>query len=118
MLVLARKQVLKFLNQHQFIEDWSDVEDFKNLVRPQMYAALWSIPLMLIGLGMFFISFHRIGSTLFLPFLLLEGVTLTLAEIGKKAERRSRNLICTTEELELKYQQICKSWTDDAFPKF
>lgn len=118
MMVLSRKMVLEFLNKHQFIETWADLEDFKTLVRPQMHLALSCIALAVVGFLVFLISFHRLGLIVFLPFFLFRIVAYTLAEIGKKAEQKSRDLICTTEELEFKYRQICKSWTDDAFPKF
>ncbi|MGB0564551.1 MAG: hypothetical protein ACPGVO_22540 [Spirulinaceae cyanobacterium] len=114
----GRVQVVEFLKRHREIQSWQDLEEFIALVRPQMYLALASIPLWLVSFILFWILVYRFGILILFIGLFLDVATLMLAQVGKKSEQRSRNLTCATEELEYKYKQIAKSWTDDAFPKF
>ncbi|MEM8640773.1 MAG: hypothetical protein AAGG51_18430 [Cyanobacteria bacterium P01_G01_bin.54] len=114
----ARTEILKFLKQHLEIQSWQDLEDFSALVRPQMYLALASMPLFLLDLILFLLLIYRFGSLMLFFGLLLKLGVFILAKIGMNIEKRSRNLTCTTEELEYEYKKIAKSWTDDALPKF
>ncbi|KAF3886558.1 MULTISPECIES: hypothetical protein [Nostocales] len=107
----------KFLAKNPAIANKQSLEEYKSIVRLNMYGALAQIVLLA---GAFICC---IGNILNLGFrgafsLFLVGIaTGFLKQIGE-FEEKARTLSCATIELERQYQTISHVWKKKALPNF
>lgn len=117
MLFLSRRQIGRFLKRHSQIANSQDLQAFMKMARQQMYAALLYIVLLIPSFILMFLMLMK-GAKDAAIVLSVETGVFIFTRIDREGEKRSRNLPCATPELEETYGNVCKSWVNDAFPKF
>jgi hypothetical protein len=109
-----------FLKSHPRIGSIGDLEEFKQMVRRQMYQAILQI--VLLG-GMTVVSVigiltDRISFVQFLSVLILDGVIWYAGKRGKKLEKKAKRLPVEAPELAKEFGSVCRSWFSRPFPDF
>ena len=117
LLFLSRRQIGRFLKRHSQIANSQDLQAFMKMARQQMYAALLYIVLLIPSFILMFLMLMK-GAKDAAIVLSVETGVFIFTRIDREGEKRSRNLPCATPELEETYGNVCKSWVNDAFPKF
>ena len=109
-----------FLKSYTRIGSAADLEDFKQMVRKQMYQAMLQI--VLLG-GMTVVSVigiltGRITFAQFAAVLVLDGVIWFAGKKGKALEKRAQRLRVEDPELAKEYGSVCRTWFGRPFPDF
>ena len=110
----------RFLKSHIRIASSSDLEDFKRMVRKQMYQAMLQI--VLLG-GMTVVSIigilkHRITFAQLVIVLILDGVIFFAGRKGKSLEKRAKRLGVEDPDLAREFGSVCRTWFSRPFPDF
>ncbi|MGJ5629461.1 hypothetical protein [Nostoc sp. CALU 1950] len=112
-----KAKVENFLEKNTAIANEKSLEDYKNLVRFNMYGALAQIVLLIGAFGSGIAYILNQGSTgIFSLFLL--GFAVSVMKQVSQVEEKVRTLTCTTAELERQYTEISHIWKKKAFPDF
>ena len=110
----------KFLSQNKSFNTYQDLEQFKSMVRKQMYQALVQIVFLggmaILGIVGFLIG--KMNTFEFLMFLIFNGINVGAGKYGKETERRIRTLSIENLNIRAEYNSICKRWGRKAFPNF
>lgn len=110
----------KFLSQNRSFNTYQNLEQFKNMVRKQMYQALLQIVL-LGGMGVLgvvgFIT-GKLSTSEFIMYFIFNGINLGAGKYGKETERRIRTLSIENLNVRAEYNSICRIWGRKAFPNF
>ena len=115
---LSKRSTLGFLSRHSDISDQSALEDFKNLVRPQMKGALLlMIPIGLISIALTFSFIFRNEPIGVLISFIANVLIFFQSRSLKNVEKRARNLSCIST-LEDEYRQIGQAWVKQPWPNF
>lgn len=106
-----------FLARHATIADAGTLEEFKILVRRQMYQALLQMALLFsaLGIGLYGMVMGRINLLLVIA---LNGVIIGLSKVFKRDEERARELEAGDARLAAEYRQVCEAWLEKPFPDF
>jgi len=107
----------KFLKRNHSIRDNRCLNEFKILVRTQMYQTLLQIALLGSGflLGLYGLKKGEIGILLI---LLVNGIVFFISKKIKGVENACRNLKVEDNALEQEYRKICDTWVKKALPDF
>lgn len=109
-----------FLREHRSIRDRRDLDDFRRMVRVQMYQAL--LQLVILGamtvITVVGILMDRLGFFQFLAVLALNGVVWLAGSRGKKVEHRAQKLKVEDLDLQDEYRQVCRTWNSKPLPDF
>ncbi|WP_414527719.1 hypothetical protein [Nodularia chucula] len=112
-----KTQLEKFLQQNTAISDEKSLEDYKNVVRLNMYGALAQIIILVGAFGSCIISLINQGfAGVFSLFLL--GFAFTFGKQVSTLEEKARTLTCANVELERQYTKISHVWQKKALPDF
>lgn len=107
----------KFLQKNTVITNEKSLEDYKNVVRIDMYIALTQIILLVGAFASCIASIlHQGFSGAFSLFLL--GFAVSFAKPVSELEEKARTLTCATTELESQYKKISHVWQKKALPDF
>ncbi|NER36873.1 MAG: hypothetical protein F6J93_23370 [Oscillatoria sp. SIO1A7] len=117
LLFLSRRQIARFLKRHSQIANSQDLQAFMKMARQQMYATLLYVVLLIPSFILMFLLLMKGAKDAAIVMSVETGVFI-FTRIDREGEKRSRNLPCATPELEASYGNVCKSWVNDAFPKF
>jgi uncharacterized membrane protein YjjP (DUF1212 family) len=113
----VKAKVENFLEKNTAIANEKSLEDYKNLVRFNMYGALAQIVLLVGAFGSGIAYILNQGFTgIFSLFLL--GFAVSVMKQVAQVEEKVRTLTCTTAELERQYTEISHIWKKKAFPDF
>ena len=117
---VAATALKKFLACNPRMDNFTNLENLKNMVRKQMYQALLAI--VLFGgmgvLGCIGIITRRLDSTQFVLFLILNGIVWAAGKSAKSIEKRAQNLSVSNPNLSDEYKSICRTWIRKPFPDF
>ena len=106
-----------FLQENTAIANEKSLENYKNLVRLDMYIALTQIILLFCAFCSCIIYiFHQGFRGAFSLFLL--GFALSFAKQVGDLEEKARSLNCANNELESQYKKISNVWQKKALPDF
>ncbi len=112
--------VKKFLSSTPAITTGHDLENFKAMVRQQMYQSLLQI-LVLGGMGItgiYGIINGKLSFMEFVFFLLLNGAVFFFGRYAKKFEYQARGFSIADKTLAGEYASVCESWIKRPFPDF
>ena len=117
---IAFNRIKNFLAKHRVIDTPGTFNEFKQLVRTQMYQALFQMAILLpMGfLGGYGIVTHKITTKEFIIFLLLNAVVFMVGKMGKGNEERARSMKVIDPLMETQYRAVCESWVGRALPTF
>jgi hypothetical protein len=109
--------IKKFLDLTPAIATVSDLENFKQVVRKNMYLALVQIAVLGAGclVGMYGLF---IGSIDLVTVIILNAIIYIFARFLKKLEVASRSLTVTDQLLENEYKTVGNIWLKNALPNF
>ncbi|MBA2749801.1 MAG: hypothetical protein H0U45_14005 [Tatlockia sp.] len=115
----AETQINKFLGRNTTIADEKSLNEYKSVVRENMYLALALIGIMFASFCITAVFIWLKGILGALPLLLL---LLLISALGstkvRKLEVKARSLTCANRDLEHRYQKISKIWVKQALPNF
>ncbi len=118
--IIGLNAMNKFLSQNKSFNTYQDLEQFKSMVRKQMYQALVQIVFLggmaILGIVGFLIG--KMNTFEFLMFLIFNGINVGAGKYGKETERRIRTLSIENLNIRAEYNSICKTWGRKAFPSF
>ena len=110
-------QVSQFLRLHGAVTTAGDLDDFKRMVRVNMYVALVYIVL---GIPSILLSMYLSFAYGIYGMVIAIGATVPHFFLGKhmkKLDERSRNLECSSR-LDSEYKRIGQVWRKKALPDF
>lgn len=110
-------KVKSFTSQYSSIKCIGDLENFKNLVRVQMYQALLQITFLSAALVLGIYGILK-GELSLLVVLAMNVVILILGKSFKRIEDSTRSLPVDDERLQAEYRDICRTWLHKPFPNF
>lgn len=107
----------EFLQKNKVIANQESLEDYKNVVRLDMYIVLTQLILLVGASGSCIASILQQGlKGVFSLFLL--GFAVSFAKQVGELEEKARTLSCTNTELESQYTKISHIWQKKALPNF
>ncbi|WP_335131444.1 hypothetical protein [Nostoc sp.] len=113
----VKTKLENFLQETTAIANTKSLEDYKNVVRLNMYGALAQIIILVGAFGSCIASILNQGLTgVFSLFLL--GFAVSFGTQVSTLEEKARTLTCATTELESQYEKISHVWKKKAFPNF
>jgi hypothetical protein len=118
--IIALSSLKNFLSNTPSIKMIQDMDEFKGMVRKQMYQALLQIVILGI-MGILVIAGILTGRLTFMEFLFTLGLNLIvflLGLYGKKVEEEARSLRVEDKSLDEEYRSICYKWVKKPFPDF
>ncbi len=109
--------IKKFLSLHSLVNSSHDLEDFKQMVRKQMYQALAQVGFLGAAniVGIYGLLTRQVNLLLI---LVLDVIIIVLSKSFKKIEEQARTLEVTDANLTGQYESICKTWVKKALPDF
>lgn len=115
--IISTLDIQKFLASNRSIKTPHNLENFKIVVRRQMYQAL--LQLLFLGgallVGLYGIVTGKIGLLLV---ILLNMVIIGISQISKTFEKKARSLTVLDSNLSDEYRDICNTWVKNALPDF
>ncbi len=115
-LLHAGNKINHFLKQYREITD-ENLEEYKTLVRHNMYMALVQTFVLILGLIMGLIMMVRNGGAGFIIVILGNAIILFTAQGINSLETKVRSLPCA-EHLAIQYKRINRVWVKHALPHF
>jgi sulfite exporter TauE/SafE len=118
LMLWSRSDMSAFLARHSTLSNRHALEDFKQVVRRNMYGALAYMVLGGIGLLLGIALTVTQGLS---GLALVLGVNVPLLLLGlanKQLETRARQLPCTSSELVRQVEQVGHTWVHKALPDF
>ncbi len=116
-LLFAQRALKAFLATHTAIADTAALEALKQVVRTQMYGALYAIALGLILIPYSIVLSISHGLLGLAVVIALSGVGFVLGKVTKTLEVRTRSLPCTAA-LKSEYARVGEIWLKKALPRF
>jgi hypothetical protein len=111
-------QIRRFLAETPTIADERSLQRYKDLVRPQMYAALAGIGILLAGLVVSLLIVARYGCGGFFVVMLANAWMIGASLYLRRFEVRARSLEVTSEALEPEYRRVSAVWVKKPLPDF
>ena len=116
-LLYSGIKLKSFLSRTKSISTAHDLEDFKALVRTQMYQTF--IQIIVLGggglLGLYGIFIGEVGLMLVIG---LNVVVFVIGKLIKGMENRVRDLPVSEVSLVTQYRAVCESWVKKPLPDF
>ncbi len=116
-LLWSRAVLAGFLRGHEAIESAATLDEFKGIVRRNMYAALGSAVFGVVSLIWAVLLIREYGAIGLVVVLALSAPLLLLSLSTNKLERRSRSLACDPV-LQEEYARVSEVWIKKALPDF
>lgn len=116
--VWSGSEVKRFLKRHHEISDVRVLEEFKSLVKRNMYAALVQFVVLSLGLILGIILMFTFKHLGVLAVLTVNSLIFSLSQIFGKLEKKARSLPVANENLAQKYRQVSETWVKKPFPDF
>lgn len=115
--LIAGAGVQSFLSRGKAITTQTDLEEFKAMVRRQMYQALLQMVLLGAGcmIGLYGIFTGKLGLLLVLA---LNGSVFVMGAAFRGLERRARSFPVDDPGLQAEYARVCDSWLHKPTPDF
>jgi len=109
-----------FLASHSAISSSQDLEEFKGMVRQQMYQALLQLGLLglTVVLGLYGIVSGRLSGMEILLFIVINVAIIAAGKLGKGLEDKARTLSVSDENLNREYIDVCEAWVRKPLPDF
>lgn len=119
-IIIGLAGIKKFLSATLSITNTQDLQNFKDMVRQQMYqSTLQILVLGIMGItGIYGIMSKKLDFMEFILFLLLNGAIFLFGMYAKKIENQARSLNIGDETLAEEYATVCESWLKKPFPDF
>lgn len=114
----SRRQVSAFLARHPAVAGSIELEQYKQLVRRNMYGALAYMALGAAALIASIILTLKDGLPGLAIVLVVNLPLLVLGVSNQQLERRARTLPCTSPDLAPQYERIGQVWVHKALPDF
>jgi hypothetical protein len=114
----ATRDLQEFLNRNPRISGDQSLEEYRQIARKNMYAALAAIVVLLAALALSLTIILRFGLTGLAISLTGNVLIFVLSAFVKKYEKRAKTLPADTEELAAQYGQITKAWEKRLLPNF
>ena len=108
----------RFVAAHPAIADRATLDQYKTLVRRQMYLALGMLVLLGAGILAGLALIHRQGLAALGAVLAANVVVFLFGMLHRRSERRVRSLPAGSPELDDEYQRVSTSWVKKAVPDF
>lgn len=119
-LIVGVKGIRSFLSQDSSIRTYQSLQNFKIMVRKQMYQALLQLIILgtmtVIGIVGIFTGKLNFNGTLL--FLLLNVINIFAGKWGKGFEKKVRSLKVEDQNLLDEYKTVCRTWFRKPFPDF
>ena len=116
-MIFVVYKIKSYLNSHEKISDFQDLEEFKNMARLQMYLAL--IQLVILGsmniIGLYGLITFRIG---FMFLIYIDLIVIALGMAFKNIEKKATTLEMEDMMLYDEYSSVCQCWKSKPFPDF
>ncbi|MDJ0733278.1 MAG: hypothetical protein QNJ47_04190 [Nostocaceae cyanobacterium] len=116
-LLHAGNEINNFLKRHQKIIDEQVLEEYKSLVKRNMYMALVQIFVLVSGTIMGLIIMVRNGGAGLIILIIGNLSIIITAEGIRTLETKVRSLPCA-EHLAKQYKRVNRVWVKQAFPHF
>lgn len=115
--IISANSNKKFLKRNHSIKDSRSMNEFKALVRVQMYQTLLQIALLGSGflLGLYGLRKGEIGILLV---LFVNGIVFFISKEIKSVDEACRNLKVEDKAFDEEYRKICETWVKKALPDF
>ena len=119
-LIVGVKGINSFLSQDSSIRTYQNLENFKNMVRKQMYQALLQLAILgtMTVIGIIGISTGKLNFNGTLLFLLLNVINIFAGKWGKGFEKKAKSLKVEDPNLLDEYKLVCRTWGRKPFPDF
>jgi NhaP-type Na+/H+ and K+/H+ antiporter len=116
--VWSASQVKRFLKRHDEISDVRVLEEFKSLVKLQMYAALVQFFVLSLGLILGILLMFTFRPLGVLAMLIVNSLIFSLSQRFVKLEKKARSLPVANENLAQEYRKVSHTWVKKPFPDF
>lgn len=116
--VASAASLQRFAAAHPAIADRATLDEYKALVRRQMYLALGMLGLLAAGIVAGLALIHRQGLPALGAVLAANAVVFLFGMLHRRSERRVRSLPAASQELDAEYQRVSTSWVKKAVPDF
>jgi hypothetical protein len=116
--LVAGKQIQFFLKKHKTIASEQVLEEFKTLVRRQMYMVYFILFFLIIGLFLnviVIINYGLLGFVLTLP---INVYSFWQSQYCRRLEAKARSLSAANEFLERRYYLVSNTWLNKPLPDF
>ena len=119
-LIVGVKGINSFLSQDSSIRTYQSLENFKSMVRKQMYQALLQLAILgtMTVIGIIGISTGKLNFNGTLLFLTLNVINIFAGKWGKRFEKKVKSLKVEDPNLLAEYKSVCRSWFRKPFPAF
>ena len=111
-------EIKEFLKVTPCIDDEQSLDQFKNIARRNMYAALAIIVIYGTGAIVGVLLIFRYGLSGLIGVILTNAVVFGSGMYLSRLEKKSRSLPCATEDLAQQHQEISEKWVKKPFPDF
>ncbi|BDA73097.1 hypothetical protein RIVM261_013580 [Rivularia sp. IAM M-261] len=116
--LIAGKQIKAFLKRHKSIADEYVLEEFKSLVRRQMYMVYFLLFFIIIGLFLNIVVVIHHGLFGFAVALLVNVYSFLQSQYFRRLEKKARSLNAANELLARKYYLVSNTWANKPLPDF
>jgi hypothetical protein len=116
--LIAGKQIRAFIKKHKTIADEQVLEEFKSLVRRQMYMVYFLLFFLLIGFFMNIVIIVHHGFLGLIVALLVNVYSFCQSQYFRRLEKKARSLKAANELLARKYHKISDTWVNKPLPDF
>lgn len=116
--LIAGQQIKVFLKRHKTIADEYVLEEFKFLVRRQMYMVYFLLLLNVVGLFLNIVVIINHGLLGFIVVLAINAYSFCQSQYFRKLEKKARSLNTADELIARKYYLINNTWVNKALPDF
>ena len=116
--LIAGKQIKAFLKKHKSIANEQTLEEFKSLVRCQMYLVYFLLFFLVIGFFLNIVVVVNHGLFGFAVTLLIYAYSFWQSQYFRRLERKARSLNAANEILARKYYLISYTWANKPLPDF
>ena len=108
----------KFLDRNPRISSTRSLEEYKAVVKVNMYGALVQGGVLLLAMIMCLVVVYYYGMPGLLLVILSNCLVIGFAMYLKKFEKRAKELPTDSEELAAEYRRITETWIKKALPDF
>ncbi|BAZ08442.1 hypothetical protein NIES4071_02470 [Calothrix sp. NIES-4071] len=116
--LIAAKPIKVFLKRHKTIADEYVLEEFKTMVRHQMYMVYFILFFNVIGLFLSIVAVVNHGLIGLIVALVTNACSFYQSQYFRKIEKRARSLDTANELLARRYYQISDTWVNKPLPDF
>jgi hypothetical protein len=116
--LISGKEIKAFLKRHKTIASEHVLEEFKALVRRQMYMVYFLLYFLLIGLFLNVIVVIHHGLLGFALTVLVNAYSFLQSQYFRNLGKKARSLKAANELLERKYYLVSNTWANKPLPDF